>query len=85
MKATRRELYDLANNYYLMAEISLLESDISFKVYEINYKAFCYLICICDRNHNYKGDAHLFIFRNKSKKFALNLCWKKLIEPSLAN
>tara|TARA_R110002012_G_scaffold164510_1_gene326898 strand:- start:3327 stop:3584 length:258 start_codon:yes stop_codon:yes gene_type:complete len=84
MSATRKELYDLANNYYSMAEIFLVESDVSFKVYEIIYECSRYTICICDRMHNYQGGAKQFVFRNKSEKFALNLCWKKIIEPTLA-
>ncbi|PHR86539.1 MAG: hypothetical protein COA80_19565 [Leeuwenhoekiella sp.] len=84
MSRTRKELYDRANHFYLNACIELVRHDPTFSLYEVTYKNDTYRFCICDRKSNYTGTHPKFHFRNKSEKLALNLCWKKLIEPSLS-
>ena len=83
MGRTRRELYDLANNYYSNAELQLLEHDHTFSRYKISYQDQDYLFCIALSQNNYTGKDPIFYFRNQSEKFARNLCWKKIIEPTL--
>ena len=83
MSPTRKQLYDLANNFYTQATIELIDQDHTFKLYRIKYKGTKYELCICHRKSNYTGTATKFHYRNKSEKLALNLCWKKIVEPSL--
>ena len=83
MSRNRKELYDLANNFYLEAKIQLVEHHPTFKRYEVKYRKTTYTFCICKREHTYRGDAPRFYFSNSSEKFALNLCWKKMVEPKL--
>lgn len=83
MSPTRKELYDLANHFYLNASIECLAHDPTFSLYEVNYKKDTYRFCICKRKHTYAGKYPKFYFSNRSEKLALNLCWKKLVEPAL--
>ena len=83
MSPTRKQLYDLANNFYTQATIELIDQDHTFKLYQIEYEGSKYELCICDRKYNYTGAATKFYYRNKSEKLALNLCWKKIVEPKI--
>tara|TARA_R110002020_G_scaffold318905_7_gene534547 strand:+ start:5825 stop:6076 length:252 start_codon:yes stop_codon:yes gene_type:complete len=83
MSATRKEIYDLANNFYLNSKIELIESHVTYKVYEIEFKGKKYSVCLCNPRNEYTGSVKKYPYRNKSEKFAKSLCWKKIIEPTL--
>lgn len=83
MGRTRRELYDLANNYYQNTKMHLVKRDPTFAQYKVIYQGQTYEFCIAQKENNYQGTAPVFYFRNQSEKFARNLCWKKIIEPTL--
>ena len=83
MSSTRKELYDLANNYYVNAIVELIQRDPSFSIYQVTYGNQTYHFCIAKPGYDYTGNDQVFYFRNQSEKFARNLCWKKMIEPSL--
>ena len=80
---TRKERYDLANHFYLNASIERMVHDPTFSLYKVVYKNTPYYLCLCHRKHTYTGPHPQFHFRNHSEKLALNLCWKKLVEPAL--
>lgn len=83
MSSTRKELYDLANNYYVNAIVELLQRDPSFSIYQVTYGNQTYHFCIAKPGYDYAGNDQVYYFRNQSEKFARNLCWKKMIKPSL--
>ena len=83
MSRTPKELYDLANNYYVNAIVELLQRDPSFSMYQVSYKNQRYHFCIAKPGYDFTDNDQVFYFWNQSEKFARNLCWKKMIEPSL--
>lgn len=83
MGRTRKELYDLANNFYLNSTIQLVDKDFTYSLYRIEYQDKLYEFCIANLKNNYNGPAPTFYLRNQSENFARNLCWKKLIEPTI--
>jgi len=83
MGRTRKELYDLANHFYLNAQIERIAHDPTYNLYKVVYEGDSYYFCLCNRKHRYTGTHPKFYFTNKSEKLALNLCWKKLVEPTL--
>ena len=83
MASTGKEIYDLANDYYLNSIIQVVEDDPTYKVYEVYFNGDTYKFCICDHRNSYQGNFRKFFFNDHSEKLAKNLCWKKLIEPNL--